>query len=193
MVTGEQQQQQHKRAALHEKLQLLRSVTNSHALNTKSIIVDASKYIQSLKHKVERLNREIGYARNIIISEEENQFTRPPMVTVETVEKKGFMINVCMEKSCSGLLVSILQVFEDLGLNVVEASASCAEAFRLEAFGTQGHLASGSSAIRISPLELVVSQEEHLATIVSRKWLAAAPGGGNWLNPSRRDISPAVK
>ncbi|KAK8946963.1 hypothetical protein KSP39_PZI006714 [Platanthera zijinensis] len=137
MVTGEQQQQQHKRAALHEKLQLLRSVTNSHALNTKSIIVDASKYIQSLKHKVERLNREIGYARNIIISEEENQFTRPPMVTVETLEKKGFMINVYMEKSCSGLLVSILQVFEDLGLNVVEASASCAEAFRLEAFGTQ--------------------------------------------------------
>ncbi|KAH0454702.1 hypothetical protein IEQ34_016626 [Dendrobium chrysotoxum] len=125
--------EQHKRAALHEKLQLLRSVTNSHALNKKSIIVDASEYIEGLKQKVERLNREISYARNII-SGENNKYT--PMVTVEPLEK-GFLINVYSQKSCPGLLVSILEVFEDLGLNVLEANASCTEAFRLEAFGAE--------------------------------------------------------
>ncbi|KAH9767424.1 hypothetical protein KPL71_011277 [Citrus sinensis] len=46
--------QEHKKAAaLHEKLQLLRSITNSHAVNSlkTSIIVDASNYIEELKQK----------------------------------------------------------------------------------------------------------------------------------------------
>ncbi|KAM5556807.1 hypothetical protein ABKV19_024279 [Rosa sericea] len=78
---------EHKRAALYEKLQLLRSITNSHA-----------------------------------------------QVTVETLEK-GFLINVFSEKSCPGLLVSVLEAFEELGLNVLEARVSCAESFRLQAVG----------------------------------------------------------
>ncbi|TQD85994.1 hypothetical protein C1H46_028429 [Malus baccata] len=77
---------EHKRAALYEKLQLLRSITNSHA------------------------------------------------VTVETLEK-GFLINVFSEKSCPGLLVSVLEAFEDLGLNVLEARVSCEDSFRLQAVG----------------------------------------------------------
>lgn len=55
-------------------------------------------------------------------------------VTVETLEK-GFLINVFSEKSCPGLLVSVLEAFEDLGLNVLEARVSCAESFRLQAVG----------------------------------------------------------
>ncbi|MBA0712477.1 hypothetical protein Golax_011579, partial [Gossypium laxum] len=54
---------EHKRAALHEKLQLLRSITNSQAVNKKTIIVDASKYIEELKQKVERLNQDISAAQ----------------------------------------------------------------------------------------------------------------------------------
>lgn len=34
-----------------------------------------------------------------------------------------------------GLLVSVLEVFEELGLHVLEAKASCADSFRLEAVG----------------------------------------------------------
>lgn len=55
-------------------------------------------------------------------------------VTVETLEK-GFLINVCCGRSCPGLLVSILEAFEDLGLNVLEARVSCTESFRLQAVG----------------------------------------------------------
>lgn len=55
-------------------------------------------------------------------------------VAVETQEK-GYMVSIQLEKSCPGLLVSILEVFEELGLNVLEATASCTDTFRLEALG----------------------------------------------------------
>ncbi|XWS40644.1 hypothetical protein CRYUN_Cryun17cG0013300 [Craigia yunnanensis] len=120
---------EHKSAALHEKLQLLRSITNSHALNKTSIIVDASKYIEELKQKVERLNQDISAAQT-----SNHQNPLPMQVTVETLEK-GFLINVFSEKSCPGLLVSVLEAFEELGLNVHEARVSCTENFRLQAVG----------------------------------------------------------
>ncbi|XP_061351772.1 transcription factor SCREAM2-like [Gastrolobium bilobum] len=118
-----------KRAALHEKLQLLRSITNSHALNKSSIIIDASKYIEKLKQKVERLNQEIASAPET--SSDRNPL---PMVSVETLEK-GFLINVFSAKGCPGLLVSILEVFEEMGLIVLEARVSCTDNFRFQAVG----------------------------------------------------------
>ncbi|GLT74279.1 hypothetical protein SLA2020_460850 [Shorea laevis] len=117
-----------KRASLHEKLQRLRAATNSTAVNKTSIIVDASRYIEDLKEKVERLNQEIIGTS----SSTENQL--PMQVTVEPLEK-GFLINVSLEKSCPGLLISILEAFEDLGLDVLNARVSCAENFQLEAIG----------------------------------------------------------
>ncbi|XP_014493617.1 uncharacterized protein LOC106755903 isoform X1 [Vigna radiata var. radiata] len=123
MVSKEQ-----KRAALHEKLQLLRSLTNSHALNKTSIIIDASKYIQELKQKVEELNQDLANAQT---STDQNTL---PMVTVETTEK-GFVIDVFSAKSCPGLFVSILESFEEMSLNVLEARATCTDTFRFHAVG----------------------------------------------------------
>ncbi|KAJ8484608.1 hypothetical protein OPV22_017093 [Ensete ventricosum] len=123
---------EHKRAALHEKLQLLRSLTNSHALRKSSIILDASKYIQELKQKVNRLNQEIESAHNSTVRD-----NPLPSVTVETL-KKGLLINVFSEKSCPGLLVAVLEAIESLGVSVVEAKASCTNAFFLELFGGEG-------------------------------------------------------
>ncbi|XP_059643910.1 transcription factor SCREAM2-like [Cornus florida] len=116
-----------KRAALYEKLQQLRSATHSTAVNKTSIIVDASKYIEELKDKVERLHQEVATS---------SQISNPlPMeVTVETLEK-GFLINVFSEKNCPGLLVSILEAFQELGLDVLDARVSCSDNFRLEAVG----------------------------------------------------------
>ncbi|XP_039129285.1 uncharacterized protein LOC120265442 [Dioscorea cayenensis subsp. rotundata] len=117
----------HKKTKLHEKLQLLRSVTNSHALSSSSIIVDASKYIKDLKQKVKILNQEIACIRMV----EESSL---PVVNVKTLEK-GFLINVYSEKSSQGLLVSVLETFEELGLNAIEARVSCTDTFHLEAVG----------------------------------------------------------
>ncbi|KAK4743177.1 hypothetical protein SAY87_001178 [Trapa incisa] len=118
-----------KRASLHEKLQLLRSVTHSHALNKTSIILDASKYIVELKQKVESLNQDVEE-----FSGSSTVQSPLPTVTVETLDK-GFLINVFSGRSCPGLLVLILEAFEHLGLNVLEARVSCTDNFRLQAIG----------------------------------------------------------
>ncbi|KAG1371500.1 transcription factor SCREAM2-like [Cocos nucifera] len=145
---------EHNRASLHDKLQLLRSITNSHALSKTSIIIDASKYIAELKQKVERLNQEIACARNVV---EENPL---PMVTVETL-KKGFLIHVFSEKRCPGLLVSILEAFEELGLDVLEARASCTEMFRLEAVGGENQIKSlDAQVVRQAVLQAIKSCSE---------------------------------
>ncbi|XP_057524437.1 uncharacterized protein LOC130804123 [Amaranthus tricolor] len=124
---------EHKRAAaLHEKLQLLRSITNSHAENDTAIIIHASKYIGELKQKVDRLNQDI-----INTPQSSNIQDSLPTVTVETLEK-GFLVNVYSAKSCPGLLVSVLEVFEELNLTVVQARASCTENFQLEAISMEG-------------------------------------------------------
>ncbi|KAK8571450.1 hypothetical protein V6N13_047138 [Hibiscus sabdariffa] len=93
-------------------------------VNKTSIIVDASRYIGELKDKVDKLSQETG-------TTSQNPM---PMVTVETLEK-GFLINVFLEKNCPGLLVSVLETFEELGLDVLEARVSCEDGFKLEAIG----------------------------------------------------------
>ncbi|XP_010537360.1 PREDICTED: uncharacterized protein LOC104812010 isoform X2 [Tarenaya hassleriana] len=123
--------EQKRDSSMHEKFQLLRSITNSHAVNEASIMVDASKYIQELKQKVETINEEIAAEQS------SRDRTDPfPMVTVETLEK-GFLINVFTGKNQQGLLVSVLEAFEDLGLNVLEARVSCTDTFSLQAVGEE--------------------------------------------------------
>ncbi|KAJ4978141.1 hypothetical protein NE237_008921 [Protea cynaroides] len=146
---------EHKRAALYEKLQQLRSVTNSDALNKTSIIVDASKYIEELKQKVERLNQDISTAQN---SSDPNPL---PVVTVETVEN-GFLINVFSEKNCPGMLVSILEAFEELGLNVLEARVSCTDNFHLEAVGgeNEGQVSIDAQVVKQTVLQAIKNWNE---------------------------------
>ncbi|KAB2092093.1 hypothetical protein ERO13_A02G005100v2 [Gossypium hirsutum] len=117
-------------SSVHEQLQQLRSLTNSAAVNKTSIIVDASRYIEELKDKVDKMNQETATSSQASTSSQNPL----PMVTVETLEK-GFLINVFLQKNCPGLLVSILETFEELGLDVLEARVSCEESFKLEAIG----------------------------------------------------------
>ncbi|KAL0375420.1 UNVERIFIED_CONTAM: hypothetical protein Sradi_3457700 [Sesamum radiatum] len=118
------------KGSLYQKLEHLRSATNSAAVNRASIVVDASRYIQELKERVEKLNQDIATLQT------SNQQSSLPAVKVETLEK-GFLINVFSERNCPGLLVSILEAFEDLGLEVLDARVSCSDAFRLEAVSDQ--------------------------------------------------------
>ncbi|ESQ52754.1 hypothetical protein EUTSA_v10017347mg [Eutrema salsugineum] len=130
MVSREQ-----KKGSLQEKFQILRSVTNSHAENETSIIMDASKYIQKLKKKVERFNQDTTAEQSSSEPTDPTTVTTP-MVTVETLEK-GFMINVYAGKNQPGMLVSVLEAFEDIGLNVLEARVSCTDSFSLHAMGVE--------------------------------------------------------
>ncbi|XP_022877762.1 uncharacterized protein LOC111395742 isoform X2 [Olea europaea var. sylvestris] len=120
-----------KRAALYEQL---RSATNSTSVTTTSIVVDATRYIEELKEKVQKINQDIA-----TIQTSDEQTSSLPVVKVETLET-GFLINVYSENNCTGLLVSILEAFEELGLEVLDARVSCSNNFRLEAVSeNEGH------------------------------------------------------
>ncbi|XP_030925359.1 transcription factor bHLH61-like [Quercus robur] len=144
---------EHKRAALNEKLQQLRAATNSNALNKASIIVDASRYINELKQKVERLNQDIGTSQS---SKAQNSL---PAVTVETLER-GFLINVFSEKNCPGLLVSILEAFEELGLEVLDARVSCSDIFQLQAVGGENRDSLDAQVVKQAVLEAIKNCNE---------------------------------
>ncbi|KAI3682817.1 hypothetical protein L1987_83101 [Smallanthus sonchifolius] len=115
-----------RRAALYQKIKELGSVSKSEAVNKTSIIVEAGKYIQELKEKVEKLQEDITSSSQDI--------SLPVKPTVETIEK-GFRITVISEEDCPGLLVSILETFEELGLDVRDANVSCSNKFHLQAIG----------------------------------------------------------
>ncbi|XP_040992042.1 uncharacterized protein LOC121238988 isoform X7 [Juglans microcarpa x Juglans regia] len=92
-----------------------------------SIILDASKYIEDLKRKIDEMNRDIVV---------ETVQASLPLLKVEAQEK-GFVIEVFTERSCCGLLVFILEAFEELGLDVRQARVSCSDRFHLEAIGAK--------------------------------------------------------
>ncbi|EPS69410.1 hypothetical protein M569_05356, partial [Genlisea aurea] len=119
--------------SLDRNLQLLRSITHSESRSKKSIVSNASDYIRQLKQKVERLNEEVASASSSSSSTSSSQSSNP-RVTVESVEK-GFLVKVESGKSCPGLLVWILESFEELGLSVVEARVRCVDSFSLQALG----------------------------------------------------------
>uniref|UniRef100_A0A0E0MBN1 Plant bHLH transcription factor ACT-like domain-containing protein n=1 Tax=Oryza punctata TaxID=4537 RepID=A0A0E0MBN1_ORYPU len=124
---------QKKATALEEKLEFLRSVTKSSAANETSILVDASKYIKELKDKVSQKPDQLGGTSSSM------PMQRVSVSSVELEKKRrGFRINVSMEKSQPELLTSVLEAFEELGLDVLDADVSCADdtAFRLEALGS---------------------------------------------------------
>ncbi|TXG69645.1 hypothetical protein EZV62_004580 [Acer yangbiense] len=93
----------------------------------------ASKYIQELKQKTEKTN-----IQNMVATDQvqTDQQTPSPLVRVEAGEK-SILIKVFNASSCScrGLLVFILEAFEEVGLDVLHARVSCSNGFLLEAVG----------------------------------------------------------
>ncbi|KAG7561064.1 hypothetical protein ISN45_Aa05g025210 [Arabidopsis thaliana x Arabidopsis arenosa] len=122
---------EHKRgSSLREKFHLLRSITNSHAESETSIT--SSKYIKKLKQKVEKINNETTSEQSF------RESSDPTPTIVETLEK-GFMVKVTSVKNEAGMLVCVLETFEDLRLDVVEARVSCTDTFSLHAIGSSNN------------------------------------------------------
>ncbi|PKA50573.1 hypothetical protein AXF42_Ash013788 [Apostasia shenzhenica] len=68
------------------------------------------------------------------------------LVSVEAVER-GFQVEVTMEKNHPDLLAFVLEAFEDLGLEVQEANASCTDKFDLNAVLSQNQNESVDAAM----------------------------------------------
>ncbi|XP_059626929.1 uncharacterized protein LOC132269689 [Cornus florida] len=118
---------EHKRSTMYRKLQLLRSITNSHAQNKSLLTLDSSKNTEKSRQKVERLNHQNMATTQISTAQD-------PLPTVKVeAQEEGFLIDVLSERSCTGLLVFVLEAFEELGLEVFHARVFCSDNFHLEA------------------------------------------------------------
>ncbi|CAI0423934.1 unnamed protein product [Linum tenue] len=117
--------------ALSDQFQLLRSITNSSAMDKTSIIVDATKYIEELKDKVERLSGEATTAQPPAASSSSSSSS-----SQNPQPMQGYSINVLSDKNSPGLLVAVLEAFDELGLEVLDATVSCSDNFQLQAVGT---------------------------------------------------------
>jgi hypothetical protein len=106
-----------------------------------SIIADASTYIKELKQKIAKLSQEMASSSPQHATSVCQQQPSSSSVSVGVLlDKKGrFLVSVFMDESCgpppAGLLASVLEAFDDIGLTVLEARATCAGSFRLEAVG----------------------------------------------------------
>ncbi|KAJ7968750.1 Transcription factor bHLH35-like protein [Quillaja saponaria] len=123
-----------KRVTLRRKLHILRAINNSKSVNGRSsIVMNDALYMYKLKVLLERLKAE--YA-NLIATRREylnlmKHVQHPKDVKVEKVGS-GFVVKVNCEKGADKL-VTILEAFEEMGLNVQQARVSCNNAFALEA------------------------------------------------------------
>ncbi|CAI9782085.1 unnamed protein product [Fraxinus pennsylvanica] len=116
-----------RRMALRRKLHILKTLTNSKSVKKSSIIMDAFLYIYKLKLQVEAIQREYQYLVNHIQEVK--------------VEKDGtrYVVRVTCKKG-EDLLVSIIEAFEEMNLNVLEAKVTSKHFFGMEAIAeAKGH------------------------------------------------------
>ncbi|XP_073268430.1 uncharacterized protein [Populus alba] len=114
-----------RRTAMHNMRPYLRTLSRSKSVKRKYVIMDALLCIYKLKLKLEAIERELA---NLIAVKREylslmKELQLPKEVEVEKGEK-GFIVRVTCEKG-GDKLVSILEVFEEMGLTVSHARVSC--------------------------------------------------------------------
>ncbi|KAL0328915.1 UNVERIFIED_CONTAM: hypothetical protein Scaly_2324100 [Sesamum calycinum] len=132
-----------RRMALRRKLHILRTLTKSKSVKKSGIIMDALLYIYKLKLQVEAIKREYQYLVNHIQGEDEVKVEK--VVNDDDMDGRRGLLMVrvgwCSKNSNSKgdqeVLVSMLEAFERMNVNVVEArvvtSSSSSHFFRMEA------------------------------------------------------------
>ncbi|KAL3643536.1 hypothetical protein CASFOL_014351 [Castilleja foliolosa] len=111
----------HRRIAMHKKLQVLRALTKSKSVKKRSIIMDAFRYIYKLRLQVEAIQKEY---QNLVNNIQE--------VKVEKVGTGCLVLRIRCKKG-DNLLVSILEAFEEMNINVLKARVSSKHVFGMEA------------------------------------------------------------
>ncbi|KAL1165841.1 hypothetical protein V6Z11_A06G155700 [Gossypium hirsutum] len=123
-----------RRAASRRKLQLLRTLTNSKSVRRRSIILNVLLHFHKLKVKLEEIQRE--YQNLMAIRNEYFNLLKhiqiPKEVKVEKLGEDQFVVKVRCNRG-GDKLVSIVEAFEELGLNVVRARVCCNHFFSMEA------------------------------------------------------------
>ncbi|KAG8482251.1 hypothetical protein CXB51_026992 [Gossypium anomalum] len=113
-----------RRTASLRKLHLLQTLNKPKSVKRSCSIINVLLHFYKLKVKLEEVQREYqNLLKNIRIPQE---------VKVEKINGEQFVVKVACNKG-GDKLVSILEVFDELGLNVVQARVSCRHFFSMEA------------------------------------------------------------
>ncbi|XP_051126259.1 uncharacterized protein LOC127248118 [Andrographis paniculata] len=107
----------HRRFSLHRKLQILRTLTKSKSVKKSSVVMDACLYIHKLKLQIEAIRKECQHLINHVQE-----------VQVEKIEEGCLSVRVSCKNGNNGqeLLPSILEAFEEMEAEVVEARITTA-------------------------------------------------------------------
>ncbi|TYJ13241.1 hypothetical protein E1A91_A10G038500v1 [Gossypium mustelinum] len=113
-----------RRTASLRKLHLLQTLNKPKSVKRSCSIINVLLHFYKLKVKLEEIQREYqNLLKNMRIPQE---------VKVEKINGEQFVVKVACNKG-GDKLVSILEVFDELGLNVVQARVSCRHFFSMEA------------------------------------------------------------
>ncbi|KAG4178325.1 hypothetical protein ERO13_A10G035000v2 [Gossypium hirsutum] len=113
-----------RRTASLRKLHLLQTLNKPKSVKRSCSIINVLLHFYKLKVKLEEIQREYqNLLKNMRIPQE---------VKVEKINGEQFVLKVACNKG-GDKLVSILEVFDELGLNVVQARVSCRHFFSMEA------------------------------------------------------------
>ncbi|TYI59486.1 hypothetical protein E1A91_D10G040000v1 [Gossypium mustelinum] len=116
-----------RRTASLRKLQLLQTLNKPKSVKRSCSIINILLHFYKLKVKLEEIQREYqNLLKNIRIPKLKQE------VKVEKISGEQFVVRVACNKG-GDKLVSILEVFDELGLNVVQARVSCRHFFSMEA------------------------------------------------------------
>ncbi|XP_022720824.1 uncharacterized protein LOC111278471 [Durio zibethinus] len=123
-----------RRTTFRRKVHLLRTLsTNTISVKRSSIMLKVLLHFYKLKVKLEEIQRE---CQNLMAIRNEyltllKHIQIPKEVKVEKIGEE-FVVKVTCNKE-GDKLVSILEAFEELGLNVHQATVSCSHFFAMEA------------------------------------------------------------
>ncbi|KAB1670376.1 hypothetical protein ERO13_D10G035700v2 [Gossypium hirsutum] len=116
-----------RRTASLRKLHLLQTLNKPKSVKRSCSIINILLHFYKLKVKLEEIQREYqNLLKNIRIPKLKQE------VKVEKISGEQFVVRVACNKG-GDKLVSILEVFDELGLNVVQARVSCRHFFSMEA------------------------------------------------------------
>ncbi|KAK8664644.1 hypothetical protein V6N13_084422 [Hibiscus sabdariffa] len=145
-------------ATSRRKLHLLQTPTNPKSLTKRgSIIKNVVLHFYKLKVKLEELQRE---CRNLRVIRNEyftllKHIQIPKEVKVEKIGEE-FVVKVSCSNKGGEKLVSVLEAFDELGLDVVRASVACSHLFSMEAIAVaQGQQATGIKDITHAVLKAI--------------------------------------
>ncbi|XP_012452987.1 uncharacterized protein LOC105774976 isoform X2 [Gossypium raimondii] len=113
-----------RRTASLRKLHLLQTLNKPKSVKRSCSIINILLHFYKLKVKLEEIQREY---QNLL-----KNIRTPKEVKVEKINGEQFVVRVACNKG-GDKLVSILEVFDELGLNVVQARVSCRHFFSMEA------------------------------------------------------------